>query len=454
MHGAVDLPSQTVPVVAEAEVVVLGGGPAGLSAAVAAARNGADTLVVERFGCLGGMATVGLVGPFMTSYAGEEPVVEGLYLELVERLVAAGGAVHPAGLHTGPYSNWNPIAHDHVTPFDPEVLKLVALRLARESGVQLLLHSTFVQPVGQLPERVEALVVANKSGLQAVRGRLFVDASGDGDLAARAGAPFVYGRGDGLAQPLTLFFVIAGVDTDRLIEWIEADLPNRHKLWRLIQEHREEWIATRDTFGMYLEPRRGELRINTTRVSGRDGTNAFDLTAAEADAREQSETVLRFLVKHVPGFARAYVASSAQTVGVRESRHVLGEYVLSGEDALAGRKFADAIARCAYGVDLHDPRGTGTSMQAIGGDGSFDIPYRCLVPKAVDNLLVAGRAISGDHVAHAAYRVMPYCFATGQAAGTAAALCLREGVRPRDLHVPLLQGRLVEQGANLGGRPT
>ncbi|MHB1134841.1 MAG: FAD-dependent oxidoreductase [Chloroflexota bacterium] len=453
MTKTVALAAQAVPVVAEADVVVLGGGPAGLAAAVAAARSGARTVLVERFGCLGGMATAGLVGPFMTSYAGDEPVVEGVFAELVERLVAAGGAIHPAGLLTGPYSNWGPITHDHVTPFDPEVLKRVAFELAREAGVDLLLHSNFVLPMGRLPEQLEVLVVANKSGLQAVRGRLFVDASGDGDLAARAGAPFVYGRGDGQAQPMSLFFVLAGVDTERVIAWVEADLANRRKLWRLIQEHRDEWISTRDTFGMYLEPRRGELRINTTRVSGRDATSALDLSAAEVEAREQVWVILRFLAKYVPGFERAYVASSGQTVGARESRHILGEYILSGEDAIGGRKFPDAIARCSYGADMHDPRGTGTTMEAIGGDGSYDIPYRCLLPRTVDNLLVAGRCLSGDHVAHASYRVMPFCFATGQAAGTAAALCLEQNVRPRDLAVGGLQQRLLEQGANLERRP-
>lgn len=450
MSEKISIPAMDVPVVVDAEVVIVGGGPAGLSAAIAAARAGAKTLLVERFGSLGGNATVGLVGPFMTNYVGDEPSVEGIYLELVERAVEMGGALHPRHIYTGPYSNYGPITHDHVTPFDPEIVKMVAFKMVEEAGVQLLLHSLAVKALKSRPETIDAVVVANKSGLQAVRGKVYVDGTGDGDLAALAGAEYVFGRGDGKAQPMSLFFVMAGVDTDRVIEYVEADLPNRRALKNLIREHPDEWIQTRDSMGMYLEPRKGEFRINCTRILGVDGTSSMDLTKAEMEGRKQIETIIRFVRKYAPGFEHAYVASSGATVGVRESRHVLGEYVLTGEDATEGRKFPDAIARCSYGVDIHNPTGPTTQMLPIRGDGVYDIPYRCLVPKGLDNVLLSGRCISGDHVAHASYRVMPFCFATGQAAGMAAALSAKGAIRPRDLDVAALQRQLAAAGASLG----
>ncbi|HET8631777.1 MAG TPA: FAD-dependent oxidoreductase [Thermomicrobiales bacterium] len=448
--------ARAIPVVGAAEVLVVGAGPAGLAAAIAAARHGARTLLVERFGFLGGNLTAGLVGPCMTAYSldGTRQLIRGVFEEFVRRMEAVGGALHPSGVAAGTaYCGFITYGHDKVTPFQPEAAKQVALDLCLEAGVGLLLH-TFVADALVDEGAVTGVVVANKSGLGAVRAQLVVDCSADADVAARAGVPCHLGREeDGLTQPMTLFFRVAGVDDEAVRAYVARHPDDYRPFAGLVAAARAagEFTIPRQGVGLYrtLEP--GVWRINTTRIQRVDGTSAADLTRAEVEGRRQVRELLRFFRNWLPGFERCTLLDTAATIGVRETRRIAGEYTLTLDDLATGRAFPDAIALAGYPVDLHSPTGDGG-----GADGShptadaYQIPYRCLVPLGVDNLLVAGRSISATHEALAATRVMPPCFALGEAAGTAAALALEHRTTPRRLDAALLRRALARQGAYLG----
>jgi len=445
-----------IPVAAETEVLVVGGGPAGIAAAIASARNGAATMLVERYGSLGGNLTAGLVGPCMTSYSldGQQQLIQGIFEEIVVRMEKMGGAIHPSKIPAGSeYCGFIVYGHDKVTPFDPEAVKLCAAEMCQEAGVDLLLH-TFVADTIVEAGAVAGVVTTSKSGLQAIRAKVTVDCSADADVAVRAGVPFAQGRTeDGLTQPMTLFFRVSNVDDDRVKEYVTAHPDDYRPFASQVKQAREqgEFSIPRKGVGLYktLEP--GVWRINTTRLHRLDGTDARDLTQAEIDGRRQVAELMRFFRKWLPGFENATLRETAATIGVRETRRIVGEYTLTGDDLATGRSFEDTIAFCGYPVDIHSPTGDGG-----GADGShptanvYQIPYRCLVPLKVDRLLVAGRCISASHEALGAVRVMPPAFALGEAAGTAAALSLAAGVAPRDVSIPALRVTLVEQGAYLG----
>lgn len=410
------------------EVLVCGGGPGGICAAVSAARNGADTMLVERYGFLGGMATAGLVFPFMTRFAGGERIIDGVFQELIERLDAKGG-------YGGP---------DRPYMFDLEAMKIVADEICIESGVRLLLH-TSVCGAEVAGERISRVLIHNKSGEQAVKASVFVDATGDADVAYLAGVPCEKGRAsDGLTQPMTLNFRMAGVE--RSIMPTQADF---NKLY-LAARSEGRIDCPRNDVLHFATMRPDEVHFNTTRIIRADATSAEDLTRAEIDSRRQVMQFVAWLTSDVPGFASAYLQMTGAQIGIRESRRIVGEYVLTADDLLSARKFEDCIARGSYPVDIHDPDGGGTVIKRLAEGESYDIPYRSLVPKGIDNLLVAGRPISATHEAHSAVRVMPIAAAIGEAAGAAAALCVRHDTTPRELDVTKLRQVLVAQGANLG----
>ncbi|MGH2531386.1 MAG: FAD-dependent oxidoreductase [Thermomicrobiales bacterium] len=450
--------TKSIPVTAETDVLVVGGGPAGIAAAIAAARGGARTRLIERYGYLGGNLTAGLVGPCMTSYSldGQQQLIKGIFEEMVLRMEAMGKALHPSKAPAGsPYCGFIVYGHDKVTPFDPEAVKLVALDMCREAGVDLQLH-TFVADALVEDDAVAGVVAVSKSGLEAIRALVTVDCSADGDVAARAGAAFEQGREeDGLTQPMTLFFRVANVDDAKVEEYVRAHPDDYRPFASLVAQAREagEFPIPRKGVGLYrtLEP--GVWRINTTRLLKFDGTDVRDLTRAEIEGREQIKTLMAFFRKWLPGFEQVELSDTAATMGVRETRRILGEYVLTVEDLASGREFDDVIALCGYPVDIHSPTDDGG-----GADGRYQtanvyqIPYRSLVPRDLDGLLVAGRCISATHEALGAIRVMPPAFAMGQAAGTAAALAVEWGRQPRAIPVPQLQELLVRQGAYLGER--
>jgi len=413
------------------EVVIAGGGTAGVATAIAAARNDADTLLIERYGFLGGTMTAGLVNPFMTFYAGEEQIVHGIFQEMLDRLGAMNG-------------------YDEKTKsFDVEVMKIVLDQMIEEAGVKPLLH-TCVIGTSMNANTIRGVEIHNKSGRKTVSGEVLVDATGDGDVAVMARAPYEKGRReDGLAQPMTLNFRMGGVDIERM--------PPKDVINRLFGEAkvREEITFPREHVLFFPTTRTGEAHFNTTRVIKVDGTKAEDLTYAEIEARKQMVQLVRFLKERVSGFEGAYLLMSGTQIGIRETRRIIGDYVFTGEDIVEAKKFRDAIARGSYWIDIHSPTGEGQEktsfyMKGPPAGASYDIPYRCIVPKKVDNLLIAGRCISSTHEAQAAVRVIPIVVAIGQAAGTTAALSVKLDVPPRELDISLLQETLRKQGANLG----
>lgn len=443
-----------VPVIAEPDVLVVGGGSAGIAASVASARVGAATMLVERYGFLGGTSTAALVGPIMTSFSaeGHQPVVGGIFQEIVRRMVAMGGAVDPGMIaDIGWYGGYIRHGHTHVTPFHPEALKLAAQEMVLEAGVRPLLHTTFVDALRQ-DGRLRGAVVVNKAGLGVIRAGVLIDATADGDVAASAGAAFMKGRPeDGRMQPATMFLRVGNVDDQAVAAWV-AEHERLHPGERLYEcvvqaaRARGEWTLPREYLSLYREPEPGVWRVNVTRVLGVDGTDPDSLTRGEIEGRRQAWWLMQFMVAHCRGFEHARLLEAGAQLGVRETRRITGEYVLTGEDCLEGRRFPDAIARGSYLIDIHDPTGTRTKLVQINAP-FYDIPYRALVPRDVDALLVAGRCISVDHVAFGSTRVIPQCYATGQAAGTAAAMAAQSGTPPRAIDVGRLRAALREAGA-------
>jgi len=412
--------------ISEYDVVVAGGGTAGVAAAIAAARNGADTLLIEKYGFLGGTMTAGLVNPFMTFHAGNRQIIKGIFQEIIDHLKDMGG-------------------YDEKTKaFDNEAMKLVLDQMVKEAGVRLLLHTYVTDVILTKMNKVRGVEIYNKSGRQVVLGKVTVDATGDGDVAVMAGAPYEKGRReDGLTQPMTLNFRVGGVDVERM--------PPRDEINKLFEEAKAkgELSIPRENILYFPTTRKSEIHFNTTRIVMVDGTKAEDLTYAETEGRRQMVELMKFLKEKVPGFENAYLLTSAFQVGVRETRRIIGEYILTEEDIVKARKFKDTIAKGSYPIDIHNPKGEGTVIKRPPPGESYDIPYRCIVPKKVDNLLVAGRCVSSTHEAQAAIRVIPIVVAIGQAAGTAAALAVRLNIPPRELDVSLLQETLEKQGAVL-----
>jgi glycine/D-amino acid oxidase-like deaminating enzyme len=449
MTNAISYTTQA-PLVGEAEVIVVGGGPAGIGAAIASARNGARTMLVERYGFLGGMATAGLVGPFMTSYGidGKEPIIEGIFKELVDRMVAVGAALDPAGIKGfSAHGGYHTYGHEHVTPFDPEALKFVAQEMAVEAGVDLRFHRFFVDSLVD-GNAIAGVVTASKSGLEILKGRILIDTTGDGDVAARAGAPYEKGRPeDGRLQPVSLFFRVGNVDDAA----VQAYMDEEHdgSFADLVREAMEagEFSHPKHRLTMFKMLRPGEWWANASRIHGIDATDPDQLTEAEIEGHRQVRYLVDFMQKRVPGFDACYLIDTGTQIGVRETRRIMGEYVLTASDVFGARCFDDAIARVSFPIDIHDVQGGGGFFEGPKEGPYYTIPYRCLVPRDIDNLLVAGRCISATHEAHGSLRVMPPCFATGQAAGTAGALTLELDTRPRDIDVSLLRDSLSQQGA-------
>ncbi len=451
--------TRETPIVADVDVLVVGGGPAGIGAAVASARNGARTILIERYGFLGGNATASLVGPFMTSFSadGKTQLVQGIFDELVRRMESTGGAIHPSKVPSS-ISRSAYMKHGHigVTPFDPEAMKLASAELCLEAGVRLMLHTSFVDTIVE-DGAVCGAIVHSKEGLQAIRAATTIDCSADADVAVRAGAAFKQGRdSDGLVQPATMFFRVGNVERAKVDAYFREhpeEIEQRMAFSSCIRaaQANGDYTIPRERLSMYESPQEGVWRVNVSRVLGVDGTKVEDLTRAEIEGRRQVLEIYSFLRKYVPGFENCTLIDTAAQIGVRETRRIEGEYTLTLDDLITGRDFPDTIAYCAYPVDIHDPKGAGGGISNRGETANmYQIPYRSLVPVAVEQLLVAGRCVSATHEALGGIRVMPPSFAMGEAAGTAAALAIKEGVPPRRVPVPWLRQTLREHGAYVG----
>lgn len=463
----IELPLRHATLAAETDVLVVGGGPAGIGAAIGAADAGARVILTERYGFLGGNATAALVMPLMsfhtsgvspaknqnapkrmhllpTDHGPGDPVVAGVLQRLLERLVRVGGAIPPS-LDTG-----------YVVPFDPEWFKLVALELLDEAGVEFLLHAFASGILEEKPgsRKVSGAIFETKSGPVAIRAKVVIDCTGDADMAVQAGAPFEMGRADGLAQPMTLMFRMVEFNR-KCFENYVMEHPSQwrgvHGLWDLVREATKagDLELPREDVLFFATPHDREVSVNSTRVTRVLGTDVWDLTYAESESRFQMRQIAEFLQRYVPGFEKSYAAQSGINIGVRESRRIVGEYQLDANDVLSARKFEDAIARGSYPIDIHNPAGSGTILRRLPPGEAYDIPLRSLIPQGTEGLIVAGRCISGTHEAHSSYRVMPIVMATGQAAGVCAAIAARTGTLPRRVPARMVQDELLRQGASL-----
>ena len=419
--------NRQTPIVGNYDVIVAGGGPAGIGAALAAARHGKSVLLIEQHGFLGGMWTAGMVIPIW-DWENKGGIVQ----ELVDGINAMGMNEYSGPLYT----------------FDIEAMKLLLDRKMKQAGVKLLLH-TYICDVMMDGDTIKGIIVENKAGRSAYSANIVIDCTGDGDAAARAGARFKMGRdSDGAVQPMSLMFKLGNMDYIQEIEW---PMESTELFFHMQRAAKRCGLTDYDfnfTRPYILKlPTMHQGIAEMTHIRNRNPLNADDLTEAELEGRELVAEAMRFFTSYMPQFKNAFLEQTAPHIGIRESRRILGEYILSVDDIVKGARFNDGITICDFNVDIHQPDGKSQEGMLDYANKPYHIPYRSLVPLGVENLLVAGRCISGTFEAHASYRVTGDCVAMGQAAGTAAALCLEQKVTPRKLNGATLAQVLRQDGA-------
>ena len=411
------------------DLIVVGGGFAGVAAAISAAKQNIDVLLIEKYNSLGGAAVNSLVMPFMPFWTHmtkkeEKVFLSGdIFLEIIAEMNKISG-------------------HKEISiGFDEEILKLVLNRMALKYGVNLLFNTTVTQAVVS-NGKITSVKALGKSLPLELFADNFIDATGDAELSMLAGCSFKVGREkDELCQPMTLCFRMSGVDKKKFCQNQSKINPlyNQFKQKGLIKNPREDVLI----FGNFND---GVLHFNSTRIVKRNPTDPFEVTKAEIEAREQVFELHNFLKENIEGFENSRVLSTALQIGIRESRKIDGEYTLTVEDLKTLARFDDAIAVANYDIDIHNPEGSGTSHYYFEDGQWYEIPYRCLIPKNMNNLLVAGRCISSTHEAQASYRIMPFCAELGQAAGTAVAVAVKNNTSVRNVDVGLVQKILRIQG--------
>lgn len=419
------------------DVVVCGGGPSGVMAAWAAALDGAACLLVERQPVLGGMATSGLVGPMSKFRFDGRLMVEGLPWRFVSLLKSRQGAV--LDLTSGN------------VPFEADVYATAARETLNQAGVRVHLATEVVDARSRRDGRIESITVEQQGRRQTIRGRMFVDATGMGNLISRTPLPAPLRTGPDELQPMSLIFRLENVDTDAITVWMAKDR-TRYSQPQL-REAMQKAVADRRialfggpwaVFGSTIRP--GSVSVNATRYSGAACDPAV-LACAKAAMSADIPVMIEVFRQAHPAFAKCSLRDVAAVVGVRETRGAVGEYCLTAEDVRGGRIFDDAVALGGHPLDMH--RSKDASQEAPFLDRPYSVPYRCLVPQGSQNLLVCGGLISADRQAFSSARVQAQCMATGQAAGTAAALCAAGAVMPSSLDFSQLRRRLVAQGAVL-----
>lgn len=446
------------PVIAEVDVLVCGGGPAGIAAAIASARQGAATMLIEMQGSLGGVGANTLVGTWLGSYSrdGAYPVVGGVFTEMLARLAGEGAAILPedapveGGRHIQ-YANW----HKRVIPIEYEPYKRISEQMCAEAGVRLRYWASFVAPRMD-GRRVDGVFVHSKNGIEFIRAQAIVDATGDADVACRAGCPFVEGRSeDGLTSPLTTVLVLEDVDYASLEGYCASTGDIRLRNVIAAVKEREPWPFPFEIIISCELVKRGRSFINTLRQTGWNGVDADDLTQASIEGRRQAAALMGYLRRYVPGFANARLTQTSSRIGVRDTRRIVGDYCVTVADVKTGKRYDDAIALSGYQWDMADPKRP--SHQRMEGQAMAlqftEIPFRSLLPQGVDNLIVAGRSVSAEWDALGVLRIMPACMAMGQAAGTAAALAASDHLGTRDVPAEALRANLLRQGAILDPLP-
>jgi hypothetical protein len=447
-------PARELPVRMEVDVLVVGGGPSGITAAQAAAEDGLRVALIESRSFVGGNMTIGLPILGFLGQKGNQ-IIKGLPQKLIDRLKAvdASSEHRPCPLHMS------------LTLVEPEAVKTVALELLVESGVEVLFYS-FCAGVVMEGDELKGIIIESKAGREVILAKVIIDCSGDADVAFKAGVPCQYGNEEGGVQPPTLMFCLGGVDTDKLrlsiaeeprtylTDFIPAEYFGQNNQFVLVGLRGHIKQAQADGLSLPTERtilitglRKGEVWVNMTRVNGVNGTDPSSLSWGEIEGRKQIHDIQQYLIDYVPGFENAYFLKTAPFLGIRETRRITGHYTMTREDIMGCRLFEDAIAVASYPLDIHHPQGGGCTLEWCGD--CYDIPYRSLIPQNVKNLLVAGRCISTTHEAMSAIRVMAPCMAMGEAAGRAAKMAVRESVQPADVDVRKLQQELLAKGAYL-----
>jgi hypothetical protein len=411
------------------DLAVIGGGFAGVAAALAAARGGAKVLIVEKSNCLGGAAVNCLVNPFMpysTEIDGKRVnLSSGIFREIHDRLKERNAMMGESFLE--------------------EELKYILNEMVAVANIDLLFHA-YLSGVKKCDEQIVSITVATKSGEMQIEANYFIDATGDAQLAYLAGCPTVLGReSDHLCQPMTLCFRLGNVDVEKFYESRE-----RLKIAHAQSLAAGELINPRENILVFKTPIHNVLHFNTTRVVRKNPTSPVEVTEAEVLARQQVYEIYEFMKKHADGLENSFLMMTAAEIGVRESRMIVGDYVLTEQDCRNCVKFDDGIAACNYDIDIHNPEGTGTSHYYFPAGEYYTIPYRSLIPKSAENLLVAGRCISSDHGAQASYRIMPVVCCIGEAAGSAVGLAVKQNCTVREIDVKELQNELKRNGAYIG----
>lgn len=441
-HKVIQEPARQITCLLETDIVVVGGGTTGPMAALSAARQGKKVVLIERFGSLGGNMTLGLNTKPSGVLSG------GIPLEIwnLARSVGGVGADYVATTKIKDVK----IA----SPCDPEIMKMLLTRLLHEAGVRVLFETVVSAPVME-GNAVAGVIIESKGGRQYIEAKVVIDCSADADIAASAGAPYVLGDGDAHAvQPVSMYYTLANVDVKRLADWARQnpqEIPARsipeddknldYGLWltgfnNLIKAYQDEKGIELQRENITLKTANGVLYVNATRVLGVDGLSPLEMSDAMLEIYRQIEAYTEFLIEKVPGFENARIGQIAPVMGVRETRHITGEYTLTGKDVVDCTTFEDSIGADNCAMDVHEVKGADVDFQGLG---PYEIPYRVLVPLKVEQLLVAGRCISADHVAHGRTRNMPACMATGQAAGVAAAVAIDTGSSIRNVDVKRVQ---------------
>ncbi len=411
------------------DVLVAGAGFAGASAAISAAREGMSVMIIDKSNCAGGAAVNSLVNPFMrywTTNKDEKIYLQrGIFREVLNSL--------------SELDSYN----EDIKAFNEEYLKLIFNRMFLKEGIDIL-YNSYIYGAETDNGKIVSVKVANKSGTEEYFADYFIDATGDADLTHMCKYPCKLGREkDGLCQPMTLFFRVSHVD----VPLFNQEYPEMQKLFKQAQQGgriknpREDILSFK--FGA-INP--DTIGFNTTRVIKRNPVDAHDKTLAEIEAREQVFELFNLLKENFESFKNAVLVSTASEIGVRESRKIIGEYVLTEDDLVSLRRFDDSIAVANYMIDIHSPDGSGTYRHRFGEMEYYTIPYRCLVPKDSVNLLVAGRCISSTHEAQSSYRIMPICSSIGEAAGVATAVAKKNGTSVKDADVTAIRKILTERG--------
>ena len=445
-------PARELEVIGDADVVVIGGGPGGFGAAISAARNGAKTILIERFGTLGGTWTSGLLGFIMVNWS-----ARGIFEEFRRKLAGLGAwkEIH----NSWPYWGGDTAPEDpasYEATYDAETAKIVLDTMASEAGVSVYYFAQVVDVFkSDDGRRVTGLVIQSKEGRHVVTGKIFIDASGDGDVSALAGVPYESGRpGDHALQPMTMIFKLDNVDTERATTYIRGDEANPgdggcSRAWQAAKA-RGEVTVPRDCLILNPAPRHGQWSFNSTRILGYDGTKLKDVSAAMVEGRRQVAEVAAFMRKYIPGFENSILAETASHIGVRETRRIKCDYTMTGEDILSRKKHFDVIARGNWCIDVHNPKGEGQTVEIepIRNGEWYEIPYRSTTAHGLDNLLVASRCIDSTHEAHGAVRASPQICAIGEGVGAAAAqMIARKLPDVRQVNIPDVQMSLRKAGA-------